>query len=245
MSHHLLSNEFQDFEDPAHGAPLESVMPLSLRATCLVARSKNAAVLKNHLIHVLGAIEMLDGLDYHAENFVRTLQESGDEALSSDSRADHEAIAYLNRMGQFCAFAGSEFVRSELESSDQLIPTFKKFINFRHKISAHRAIDSPRRDSPEQQLIYAGSMSPLGGRLYTPKHHVQPPSFPQPPTISALLSHAKTVRQSCYLEYQVHDAVSGEALNFSLEREHPIMALEAYEVVAALLERKEEGTPSQ
>lgn len=233
----LATNEHYNLIDSAPELPLDAIEPLSLRAQCLVARRKSAAVLKSHMVHVVGVVEMLAGIDYHAGNFTRVLGETNDAALTSDNRADHEAVAYLNRMGQIHAFVRSAFVRSELPDADARIPTIRRYLIFRNKVAAHRAIDLPRGESIDQLLSYAKSMSFLGGRLYSPRPSAAQPPFPKVPTLTALLDFMISKRAACYLEYQIQDPATGEPLNFSLEREHPLVASETYSVIEALLSR--------
>lgn len=105
-----------------------------------------------------GASQIVNGLKYHHKNY-----ENYCSALVYDERARHkfftensitienmknELIAYFNRLGQFYYFANNKIIREKNGRPRKTIPTIVYFLPFRHKYSAHRAIDMPRGENP-------------------------------------------------------------------------------------------------
>ncbi len=96
-----------------------------------------------------GAENIIDGLEYHYENFRQLglcIKEKNLLGLFKKynkiiNKMNHEATAYLNRMGQFYYFATSKTVRTKIKKPEKFIPTIIEFLPFRHKQTAHRAID--------------------------------------------------------------------------------------------------------
>jgi hypothetical protein len=89
--------------------PLEQIERLSIRAHALLARSDSSPAVAAGFIDIQGAIEMLSGLEYHHDNFVRIYQAVEDPWSDFDTPLRHEAVAYFNRMAQHHAFARSKF----------------------------------------------------------------------------------------------------------------------------------------
>lgn len=111
---------------------------------------------------------MLDGLEYHigkirtyekaACRFVanlhslsKTKESFNLAALSKRANhhpAVHEAVAYIGRLGQLCAFFESEWFSDVVgEASIALkIPSILALMPLRNKHSAHRQQDAPRKD---------------------------------------------------------------------------------------------------
>ncbi len=109
----------------------------------------------------VGIGQILKGLEYHFNRYKqfseklynidysnkltskkRKSQRIHNHIIYSDM--NHEVIAYLNRMGQFYYFANSYEVGEKIKNVEELIPTIVKFIDFRHKQSAHRGTDKQR-----------------------------------------------------------------------------------------------------
>lgn len=84
---------------------IQDIEPISLRAYSLVSRNSNCLGPRDGAINLLGALEMLEALDYHFNNFM--------ELGNSDSTINqkHEAVAYLNRLGQLYYFIKSGFTK--------------------------------------------------------------------------------------------------------------------------------------
>jgi hypothetical protein len=66
----------------------------------------------------------------------------------------HEATAYLNRMGQIYYFAKSSKVEKIMPPAEikKIVPTIIKFIPFRMKYTAHRAVDHPRKGEVSEYM---------------------------------------------------------------------------------------------
>lgn len=230
-------------EDPHPNLPLDKINLLSSRAWTLLIRSKDKNLVRRHFISIVGAIDMMRGLEYHHENFCRIITELGfiplHTPLEETKRLGlvHEAVAYLNRLGQFYYFASSEFVSNSLPQWRDIIPTIFKFKRFRDKHSAHRSLDTPRfDDNPRDQQVHAWTFSSLGGIYSQPKPGVKP-----------LISYSNFINPykiwiERYCCFQLKGNGKQGTINLSVEREHPIFINEAYGLIFTLLSksRKEE-----
>lgn len=108
-----------------------------------------------------GVESILNGIDYHFENYLNLAQEiqhlrsldgwKNQETWKKDDQIiqnmKHEVTAYFNRLGQFYYFAISETIKKFFPNPECHIPTVKKFLPFRHKQTAHRAIDAPQGEN--------------------------------------------------------------------------------------------------
>ena len=56
-------------EDLCPSQPLNTITPISLRGWSALVRSKEKTVVKDGFINLVGAIDMMRGLDYHYEHF--------------------------------------------------------------------------------------------------------------------------------------------------------------------------------
>src|SRR5262249_27339491 len=140
------------FTDPNPALPLSEITPFSRRAWVVLARHQNGRAAKAGQMNIIGAIDMLDGLEYHHAAYMIVIERLAAESLASEQSGlyhkhlVHEALAYLNRMGQFYYFAHSNFVRQFVPDPDPIISTIVLYKPFRDKHAAHRAIDRPRRE---------------------------------------------------------------------------------------------------
>lgn len=150
---------------------LSSITPLSARARSWLARV-TYRIPKDESIKTVGAVTMLEGLDYHYARFMelvncldpyysrisgRPAQGLADQSCESAQRLfptaaeaeyldalDHEAVAYLNRLGQFQTYARARGLAARLvKASDLLV--------FRQKHTAHRSIDAPKDESQQER----------------------------------------------------------------------------------------------
>jgi len=165
------------FADPFPSLPLGDIFPVSARALSWLARASKASTFsQDRCVQIAGGAGMLGGLDYHHENFLNRLnhltpyyerqaaclkhsmeKRSGQwpSPMATDSERvvldalHHEAFAYLNRLGQFYAFAKALSVERFLSRASELML-------FRHKHTAHRSIDAPRKeDDAHLQEVHA------------------------------------------------------------------------------------------
>ena len=205
--------------DPMPGAALATIEPLSERAKALLVRSRST-LLHTAFIQVVGAVHMLSGLDYHFKQFVTAIQRGGGLLPQDTSPIRHEAVAWINRLGQFHYFARSKLV---LRNVSVGTPTIDQLLPFRHKHTAHRSIDKPRaEDSESLQVGHAMAMTDLSGTLWVPRPPFTPAESPMPSV------------QTHFLAFQLQ-ASQGEHRTLVIERDHPIVMLEAYSVLETLL----------
>jgi hypothetical protein len=123
--------------------------------------------MKQGQIDIFGAIEMLGGLQYHYQQFLRIRERKLSGAVPLDAPDERfEAVAYINRIGQFHYFANSAFCKQIMGRSALLeIPTLEKLLPFRHKYTAHRARDNPRDRYEVNDLHGDYALGAIGGSL--------------------------------------------------------------------------------
>lgn len=154
------------YDDNNPGIELEEVSPYSERARSVYSRNKSNPRVEHGYLNLSGAINMMDGMEYHYQNivsFTNDIYSEADQAQFSNSiernrdvirKSKHEIIAYINRAGQFYHFVDSKFVKSIFPDSVGAIPLIKKLKNFRDKYTAHRSIDKPRTDDNGRELYH-------------------------------------------------------------------------------------------
>jgi hypothetical protein len=165
------------FPDPFATLPLAEIYPISTRARSWLARASRLKEFSHALsVQIAGGVFMLSALDYHHCQFTvrvnqlapyyermnaflgRTAHQLQASAASRPitteterghlDALDHEAVAYINRLGQFFYFAKS--IKLEV-----LLPRARELQAFRHKHTAHRSVDNPRDESPEAREMQA------------------------------------------------------------------------------------------
>src|SRR5260370_19352727 len=162
--------------------PLEKIPRLVDGLFSLVARNRSKPLLKVGFFNIIGAIEMLAGLEYHHDNIVRRSAALGAGGDQDETRLYHEAVAYVNRMGQFYYFAKSELVSQAVPDSVSSIPTIAKFMVFRMKHTAHRSMDVPReQDTNDLRISHARSLTRFWGKMMTLKPGYPDVDFPRVP----------------------------------------------------------------
>ncbi|WP_034257703.1 hypothetical protein [Altibacter lentus] len=131
---------------------LDDILPISKRAFSLVNRNKSRLDELQGAAELLGALSILEALDYHYNRFV--------EIKDTPNRI-HEVIAYLNRVGQFYYFVKSDFTKSIIHNGQELTHKINELIVFRMKYTAHRSIDFPKDETIEyrnrQAITFIGS----------------------------------------------------------------------------------------
>jgi len=218
---------------------LDKVAPISKRATCLIARNKAKPPLSTNFLNIQGAVEMMKGLDYHHDNFIRIINRLAEVDLNDEAqelKADllHEVVAYLNRLGQFHYFIFSPFVKKNCPTAESLAPTIEKFLIFRRKHSAHRSIDCPQNETAHIQETQAMSMSSIGGKIFETKPG-QSCNLLEVKTEAEQIEHIRNNWKKCYWLCQLITDDPKDVHNFSIEREHPVIMLEAYAVLEMVL----------
>jgi hypothetical protein len=213
----------------------EAIVPLSARAWSLLVRNRTKPLLKVGFVNVTGAIEMLEGLEYHYDNIIRLANALATGERVSETNVNHEAIAYINRLGQFYYFAQSEFVRTAISDFKTLIPTISKFIVFRHKNTAHRSIDTPKNESYDLKLAHARALSSMMGSLFSPKPNTPAMKLPEVGVTVELEQMQRELWTHNCRTFQTFDSAIGSHLNFTVEIEHPNIVNEAYSVVERVI----------
>jgi hypothetical protein len=67
----MLSIKHWNFPDPAPNIPISQIPRVSERAIALMARNRDKPLLNTDFLRIYGAVEMVAGMEYHYENFVR------------------------------------------------------------------------------------------------------------------------------------------------------------------------------
>lgn len=222
-------------KDPFPDQPLDKITPISLRSWCVLVRSKEKIVFKEGFLNLVGAIDMMRGLDYHHERFCTIVSEIAKlpfldvQCEQKKLYLVHEAVAYINRLGQFYHFASSDFVKTRVSDWDKIIPTIIDYKKFRDKHSAHRSLDKPRKeDSSHLQQVHAWAISSISGNLFSPK-----PGKVAPMTLEYIFSGKRWT--DSYLNFQLIGNSVTDTHNLSIEREHPLFINEAYKLISSLL----------
>jgi hypothetical protein len=225
-------------EDSNPQGPLEDMHPLSLRARSLLARSTRHPNAQAGFLNILGGIDMMRGMTYHHENFLQLVDRISKLPFRSgcELKANliHETVAYVNRLGQFYHFASSSFVSSHIPDWELRIPTISKFKRIRDKHTAHRSLDKPRRvDTPHMQEVHAWAMSSIGGLFFEPKPEIQVPSPPP-----EMLTNPGQWWKKNFVGFQMlgdFPQRPDNTINFSTEKDHPILESECYGIIECLL----------
>jgi len=225
-----------NLSDPAPDTPLEEIKDLYKRAIALLARTRTSPVLQSNFTQILGAIEMIHGLQYHIGKFQDICDELGISTETLHLQVRHEVVAYINRMGQFRAFARSSVASARgITKSDT--PTIEKFGIFRDKVSAHRSIDAPKRlDTPDLQLSHARSLSTIGGSVWVQKPTAPTDGSMEMPMAGSMADISAWQRylvQHSYLTFQLHDGV--KHVHFAPVKEHTAISNEAYRVIEKIV----------
>jgi hypothetical protein len=220
--------------------PLDTIVPISKRATSLIARNKTkASLLNTNFLEIQGAVEMMQGLDYHHDNFMKLINrlvefDLTDEAHGLKISLSHEVVAYLNRMGQFYYFIDSEFIKKHCSTAKSLAPTIDKFFVFRRKHSAHRSIDQRRGESLRVRETQAMSMSSIGPKIFETKPG-QSCNLLEAKTKNDAIEHIRNNWKKCYWICQLITDDPKDFHNFSIEKEHPTIMQEAYAILEQVL----------
>jgi len=192
----------------------------------LARASKRSDFLDKPSTQIAGAVYMLCGLDYHHRQFVIHIEQlapyytrkkaflehirelpsgsavSPQNIFPTEIERDHldalhhEAVAYINRLGQFVSFAKA----MKLEA---MCTRAKELISFRNKHTAHRSIDDPRDEPFELQEMHAMAFNfyqlnngafPIF-QIYDQGHHI---NFHMRDDHAVLMDEAMALLQSLY-----------------------------------------------
>lgn len=139
-----------DLKDPNEG---KENLKVSQRVFSLIVQNKHKIYDMHDYTRIMGSIQFLEGLEYHYNNFTNHLQIlAAQERLSDDSMLDHEAVAYINRLGQIYYFIRSFNLLKHC-------PKIKELYLFRRKNVGHRSIDCPTdEDATHEQIWQSGCL---------------------------------------------------------------------------------------
>jgi hypothetical protein len=205
--------------DPDPGALLDEIYPFSRRATALIARSAAKTLLQTHFLQIAGTLSILEGLEYHRERFAETIARLASGLTVDHKPLRHEAVAYVNRAGQFYFFANSNLVKQK--GNRPPIPYLKSIIHFRHKHTAHRSIDDPRPDDTEELQAYQAMSMGSYYMLFQPRSH-------------STLQSSGTIWSRSYAVFQISTG-EGKFYHLNIERDHDALMAEAYAVLEYVL----------
>ena len=158
---HLNNPKNWNVLDPFPGKKLYHITPYSSRARALYARKKNK-ISDGHL-NIVGAIGMLEGLEYHYQNYIKIHKsiKHAKKSWEKDKALKHEIVAYLNRLYQFYKFYDSRFVKGKLNGKAKIRHIRDNLMPLRHNYAGHRKLDMEKMQSSEalnlEMLFSAGS----------------------------------------------------------------------------------------
>lgn len=237
-------NDINDWHlDDGHSeTPLSEIASIPDRIYSLIARNKTHSIIKGNFLRIMGAAEIIYGIQYHRDQFLNTIKPLSElsivapESKPLHRALNHEAVAYVNRVGQFWYFLDSAFVREKIVDLDSRTPTIRQISVYRNKHSAHRSIDSPKtQDTPYLQQQHASVFTNFGGLLGHPKD----PSIQYSKT-EALEDHIVTQRHLLknYILHQIQLDDGKTVLNISVERDHPLVMSEAWDLMSLLYQQE-------
>jgi hypothetical protein len=207
--------------DPRPGVALDAIEPVPVRARALLSRSVTP-VSEESFVQVWGAASMLMGLHYHQVRFIEGAEEDCSSPPFDLLVPRNEAVAWVNRVGQLRYFIKSQLVTEAL--GPQSTPAIDEVLPFRMKHTAHRSVDSPRKeDTLDLQLSQAIAFSELAGAQWAPRPGVQLPPNGMPSFTTHFITFQMRVSES-------------ERRTLNLEIAHPQVMAEGYTVLASLLE---------
>lgn len=200
-------------------------------------RNRAKPLLKEGFLNIVGAVEMIAGLDYHHDNIVRLSEQLATGVATDEIDLYHEAVAYLNRMGQFYYFVKSRFVARAVSRASDQIPTIQKFVVFRMKNAANRSIDAPRDEPEDVQLSQAMSLTRAWGKLMTLKPGAREVIWSGEIKAESLIAREIHRQQweTRHLAFQIFDSTSGKHVNFTIQREHEQICAEAYALLSSVI----------
>jgi hypothetical protein len=200
------------------GIPLDKIEVVSTRIRSLLARTESVFVEEN-FIQLEGIVDIARGLEYHHLNALALLKMEQDSLQHIES-VKHEVVAWLNRVGQFYYFSQSALVKSVQLKME--MPTINLVLPLRHKYSAHRAIDAPRKSDTADQLPYqALAFSSLVGSQWVARE----PKKPEQGEFSMI--------ESYYLVFELQHG-EGDVARLNIECDHAKVMSEIFTCISRL-----------
>jgi hypothetical protein len=240
-------------EDKFPEMSLEEIDCVSDRSQSLMARELDFTKFdaqSAEAIRLPGTLQMLRGMEYHHNNFMRNcklMEDCWDEVVKLNDptlifstpehirqEMAHEVTAYLNRLGQFYYFAISDAVSKRLKlrrkAIERKIPLISKIVFFRQKHTAHRSVDCPKEEDTELlQFIHQISIDEGGVLLSGVK-----PNIDSKGNEIVEDSSCRNVWRKRYRTYQIRQHQPGKStggadlIDFSPERDHAEIMHEAF-----------------
>ena len=133
------SHQLPKLKDPNEGRPLENILPFHNRILSLIVRNQHKIFDLHDYAQIWGSLDILQGLEYHYNNFLEHLRAlAAKDHLGDDRMLDHEAVAYLHRLGQFYYFAQSLKLLKDC-------PKIKELYLFRRNLSGTAALTAAKQ----------------------------------------------------------------------------------------------------
>jgi hypothetical protein len=224
MNKDNFSHLITDFKDLKEEVLLEDNPVTSKRVLSLIVQNKHKIKDKHDYTQIMGSLQFLEGLEYHYNNFTNHLQNlAAKECLSDDSMLDHEAVAYINRLGQVYYFI--RFLRKLKQC-----PKIKELYLFRRKNTGHRSIDLPTDEDTQHEQIWQSGC--LRRKSFSGK-------FDENFTVddfqeykNDFLNPKRYIHKKVFVSYQI---LSGNKhADFTPQIDHPIILKEIEEVYIKL-----------
>lgn len=159
MNHSFLKFDFKNTKNT-------KCKNIYLKVIALFSEHHTSEIFMNHELEFLGILDMVDGLEYHYKKFIRMENKHREHQkkiwengiyLTPPNNPVHEAVAYLNRLGQVHTLLTSNWFKKNVKESAiaRLCPSILALMPFRNKHTAHRSVDGPRGESPQQLAMHA------------------------------------------------------------------------------------------
>ena len=222
----MLTDKFSAFlmrlKDPNIDKPLEDIPVFSDRILSLITRNKHRIRDEHDYTQIRGSIDFLEGIEYHYNNFIAHLQTlAAKDIVENDRMLDHEAVAYLHRVGQFYYFAKSLNLLQDC-------PKIKELYLFRKKSIGHRSIDVPYikagqlEDPLHEQIWQAGCFMRRSfvGKLETDfDYHKDMQKYKE-----GFNTPKKYLHDQMDISYQILS--KGKCADFTPQKDHPVILKE-------------------
>ncbi|RIV68705.1 hypothetical protein [Flagellimonas aequoris] len=180
---------------------LEEINPISLRIYSLVARNKTDFEENKNAVEILGALKMIEALDYHYQNYIDC---SEDKFLTNRI---HETVAYLNRLRQFYYFLISKFLKTTFGiEPEKMTPKILELIKIGMVETAHRALDY-KKSHISKERKYTSALTFIGIQVeydhlhrqkFTLRHNDDPTKW----LIFTPEEDHETIMVECYSTFQ-------------------------------------------
>ncbi len=214
-----------DLKDPNEGMALKDNPIMSQRILSRIVQNKDKIQDMHDYTRIVGSLQFLEGLEYHYNNFTNHLQNlAAKECLSDESMPDHEAVAYINRLGQIYYFIRSFKLLKHC-------PKIKELYLFRRKNTGHRSIDCPTEEDEANEQIWQSGC--LRRKSFSGKFDENFTVEDLQEYKSDFLSPKRYIHKKVLVSYQI---ISGKKhADFIPQIDHPVILKEIEDVYINLL----------